>query len=192
MRSPISGKWLSTKWFKKKVAHSGFTQFQIVFCSRIYACIRLCFISEERLERRRALQREFASNRRARKSAEEREECLSRRRAVQRIGNESTVDMDREARLLQMHTIHQWVTSSKMQQLLARLASLQSPKCVTCQPSRQVSATNDEMECVRCSRDKHIPKMYRAGNLGQEGNFGRSLVLCYSASQWQSWLLFLI
>ena len=107
----------------------------------------LCFISEEaslvsaeereeRLERRRALRRERASDRRARESAEEREERLSRRRAVERIGNESTVD--REPRLLQMRTIHQRrITSSKMQQFHARLASLQSPKCVTCQERHQ-------------------------------------------------------
>ena len=75
-----------------------FTQFLIVFCSRVYTCIKLCFISEEaslvsteereeRLERRHALQRERASDRCARESAEEREERLSKRRAIERIGN---------------------------------------------------------------------------------------------------------
>ena len=31
---------------------------------------------------------------------------------------------------------------------------------------RNLSATNDEIEteCVRCSRDKHIPKMYSIAN----------------------------
>ena len=62
-----------------------------------------------------------------------------------------------------------------MQQLFhARLTSLQAQKCVKCQerfPSMnvgQVSVTSDvnEMECVRCSRDKHVPKIYSTMNPG--------------------------
>ena len=41
------------------------------------------------------------------------------------------------------------------------------------------SAANDDVECVRCSRDKHIPKMYSAANNMNPGSLPPELMVVY-------------
>ena len=42
----------------------------------------------------------------------------------------------------------------------------------------QASVTNYERECVRCSRDKHIPNMYSCANNMNPGSVSPELMVC--------------
>ena len=148
---------------------------------------------EARLQRLRAAQRQRTANesaedrdtrllqlraaqqqRIANESTEDRDARLLQLRAAQqqrillRVRSSQQQQVANETSELQL--FQQPRVRTKMQLFHARLTSLQTPKCVTCHerfPSmniRQAPTTNNKTECVRCSRDKHIPKMYSTPN----------------------------
>ena len=150
---------------------------------------------DARLLQLRAAQQQRIAN----ESTEDRDTRLLQLRTAhqQRIANESTED--RDARLLRVRSSQQQQVANetselqlfqqprvrtKMQLFHARLTSLQTPKCITCQERfpgmnvRQAPTTNDETECVRCSRDKHIPKMYSTPNNMNPGAVPPELMVC--------------
>ena len=77
---------------------------------------------------------------------------------------------------------HQPRVLSKMVQFHSRLASLQFLKCITClerfpgMTVRALPATN-ETECLRCSHDKHLPKLFSSANNMNPGSLSPELVV---------------
>ena len=136
---------------------------------------------EARLQRMSARQ----SERLAVESPGEREARLRRTTVRERERLAAKTPQDREARLQQMSTqqhervteerVQDRVSSSqlykersvqqKMKKLHAYFSSLDSPRCSVCSesfPGLQLRSLSTE--CVRCSRDKHIPKVYSSAN----------------------------
>ena len=132
---------------------------------------------EARLQQRSAT----AQHRLASETPEQREALLHQLRvtAQQRLASE--IPEDREARLQQDRETHmqrrhpatsefpllqQPGVHSEMKTFL--LASLTVSKCITCLerfPGLTVAIVSpDSTECVRCRRDKHIPKVYSTTN----------------------------
>ena len=60
--------------------------------------------------------------------------------------------------------------ATKIANFHSHLAALQVSKCITCLEEfpglnvRTVSPDSNDTECVRCIRDKHIPKLYSSMN----------------------------
>ena len=116
-------------------------------------CHRLAAETEE--EREAGLQRMSANqcHRLAAETEEEREARLMR---------------DREGRRQQpshLPLFEQPMVRAKMQKFHAQIAALMVQKCTTCSeafPGLQLRSQS--AECMRCSRDKHIPKLYSSMN----------------------------
>ena len=53
---------------------------------------------------------------------------------------------------------------SKMSKFHYKLAALQVPSCTTCLEKFPGMDVNGQSECFRCSRDKHLPKLYSSHN----------------------------
>ena len=66
----------------------------------------------------------------------------------------------------------------------SELASLSVSKCITCLEKfpglsvAVVSPDTDSTECVRCIRDKHIPKVYSRANNMNPGLVPPELLVC--------------
>ena len=52
----------------------------------------------------------------------------------------------------------------KMTTFHKEIATLSSPTCNTCMEAFPGLKVNSRSECVRCSRDKHTPKLYSMAN----------------------------
>ena len=67
----------------------------------------------------------------------------------------------------QLHNPH---IHLKMKEFHSKLSTLKVSTCVTCLEGfpglivRSASASSAEFECLRCARDKHIPKFYSSAN----------------------------
>ena len=67
----------------------------------------------------------------------------------------------------QLHNPH---IHLKMKEFHSKLSTLKISTCVTCPEGfpglivRSASASSAESECLRCARDKHIPKLYSFAN----------------------------
>ena len=121
----------------------------------------------------------------AAESAEEREARLEQIRVSQqqRLACETTEDrearhqQDRQAHMQQRRSatselpiFQQPGVRSKMRTFHSKLAALQASKCITCSERfpglsvTTVSPNTDDTECLRCRRDKYIPKLYASAN----------------------------
>ena len=111
--------------------------------------------SETEEERAARLQR-MSANRRHRlatETEEEREARLQRNREGQR-GQQS-----------QLPLFEQPSVQAKMRNFHAEIAALEMQKCTTCSeafPGLQLRSHSTE--CMRCNRDKHVPKLYSSMN----------------------------
>ena len=82
-------------------------------------------------------------------------------------GTATRCEQDREShrRRRERQSVH-----TKMVNFHSHLAALQVSKYITCLEKfpglnvRTVSPDSSDTECVRCSRDKHIPKLYLSMN----------------------------
>ena len=87
------------------------------------------------------------------------------RRLTHETPEETTArcEQDREShrRQREQQSVH-----TKMVNFHSHLAALHVSKCITCSGLnvRTVSPDSCDTECVRCSRDKHIPKLYLSMN----------------------------
>ena len=142
-------------------------------------------IATESMEERQTRLQQLRSAQQDRIDAETAEEREARLQQLgiaqqQRIAAESTEE--REARQLtdrQYHTqipalqpsqLHQPHILHKMKQFHSKLANLQVGRCFTCLEEfpgmsvRSVSTSSTQSECLRCTRDKHSPKLYSSAN----------------------------
>ena len=65
----------------------------------------------------------------------------------------------------QLPLFEQPAVRARMQKFHAQLVALESPRCTTCSeafPGLQLHSQSTE--CLRCSRDKHTPKLYSSAN----------------------------
>ena len=60
--------------------------------------------------------------------------------------------------------LEQKCVKDKMAKFHKEIAALGSPTCITCMESFPGLKVNSRSECVRCSRDKHTPKLYSMAN----------------------------
>ena len=139
--------------------------------------------AETPAEKERRLQNERARRRRRLlgESAEAKEARLERQRSNKRCERQrerlaaETTD-ERAARLQHDQESHRGAQSdlplfeqpavrARMCKFHAHLAALESPRCTTCSeafPGLQLRSQSTE--CLRCSRDKHTPKLYSIAN----------------------------
>ena len=69
---------------------------------------------------------------------------------------------------------------SKMSKFHFGMAALQVTTCVTCMerfPGMTVRMTSAGTECLRCTRDKHIPKTYSSDNNMHPGPVRQELMV---------------
>ena len=60
--------------------------------------------------------------------------------------------------------LEQKCVKDKMAKFHKDIAALSSPTCITCMETFPGLKVNSRSECVRCSRDKHTPKLYSMAN----------------------------
>ena len=139
----------------------------------------------------------MAQQRVASETPEQREARLHQLRvtAQQRLASETPEDkearlqQDRETHMQRRHPstseiplLQQPGVHSKMNTFHSKLASLTVSKCITCLerfPGLTVAIVSpDSTECVRCRRDKHIPKVYSTANNMNPGPVPPELVVC--------------
>ena len=60
--------------------------------------------------------------------------------------------------------LEQKCVKDKMAKFHKDIAALSSPTCITCMEAFLGLKVNSRSECVRCSRDKHTPKLYSMAN----------------------------
>ena len=60
--------------------------------------------------------------------------------------------------------LEQKCVKDKMAKFHKDIAALSSPTCITCMEAFPGLKVNSRSECVRCSRDKHTPKLYSMAN----------------------------
>ena len=60
--------------------------------------------------------------------------------------------------------LEQRYVKDKMAKFHKDIAALRSPTCITCMEAFPGLKVNSRSECVRCSRDKHAPKLYSMAN----------------------------
>ena len=71
------------------------------------------------------------------------------------------------ARDLQLPLFHLQSVRSKMANFHDKIGTLQVSMCSTCSekfPGVKVKSTGRMHECVRCSHDRHVPKLYSSSN----------------------------
>ena len=76
--------------------------------------------------------------------------------------------------------IHQPAVRSKIRKFHSGMAGLQVSTCVTCMekfPGMTVRMTSAGTECIRCSRDKHCPKIYSSENNMNPGPLPHELLV---------------
>ena len=125
--------------------------------------------SETEEERAARLQRMSANQRHrlATETEEEREARLQRNREGQR-GQQS-----------QLPLFEQPSVQAKMRNFHAEIAALEMQKCTTCSeafPGLQLRSHSTE--CMRCNRDKHVPKLYSSMNNMDPGPVPQQLQVC--------------
>ena len=99
---------------------------------------------------------------------EEREACLQHLRDAWQLRVTSEYHTQLEAvEPSQLHNPH---IHLKLKEFHSKLSTLKVSTCVTCLEGfpglivRSASASSAESECLRCARDKHIPKLYFSAN----------------------------
>lgn len=128
---------------------------------------RLTFETEE--ERADRLQQMSANqcHRLATESEEERAARLQRNRKRQR-GQQP-----------QLPLFEQPSVQAKMRKFHAEIAVLEMQKCTTClEGSPGLQRCSHSAECVRCNRDKHVPKLYSSMNNMDPGPVPQQLQVC--------------
>ena len=111
----------------------------------------------------------------ASESAEARETRLQHvsSRQHERLASETSRERDARLRSVkegrerqsQPSLFEQQAVRAKMQTFHAQLATLDAPRCSTCAESFPgLQLRPPSTECVRCSRDKHSPKLYSFSN----------------------------
>ena len=108
---------------------------------------------EERAARLQRMRDRLASETEEERAGSEREAKLQRNREGQR-GQQS-----------QLPLFEQPSVQAKMRKFHAEIAGLEMQKCTTCSegfPGLQLRSHSTE--CVRCNRDKHVPKLYSSMN----------------------------
>ena len=76
----------------------------------------------------------------------------------------------------------------KIKQFHSKLANLQFGRCFTCLEAfpcmsvRSVSTSSIQSECLRCTRDKHSPKLYSSANNMNPGVVPPQLIVCFYTS----------
>ena len=129
-------------------------------------------LQNERARRRRTLLGESAEAKEARLERQQSNERCERQR--ERLAAETT--NERAARLQHDQESHRGAQSdlplfeqpavrARMCKFHAHLTALESPRCTTCSeafPGLQLRSQSTE--CLRCSRDKHTPKLYSIAN----------------------------
>ena len=60
--------------------------------------------------------------------------------------------------------LEQKCVNDKMAKFHKDIAALSSPTCITCMEAFPGLKVSSRSECVRCSRDKHTPKLYSMAN----------------------------
>ena len=121
---------------------------------------------QQRLESETAEQREsrlqqLAMNRQQRLESEMPEQRESRQQQNRQSQREA------RARDLQLPLFHQQSVRSKMANFHDKIGTLQVSMCSTCSekfPGVKVKSTGGMLECVRCSHDRHVPKLYSSSN----------------------------
>ena len=136
---------------------------------------RLASETAEEREARLRSQRE----RLAAQTAEEREGRLRLLSASQRERLATETAEEREARLQsdrqrhrdlevvqsQLPLFRQHSVRSKILRFHGHMASLDSPQCTTCSESYpRLQLSSQSTVCLRCTQDKHIPKLYSTAN----------------------------
>ena len=168
---------------------------------------------EERLGRRRVRDRarraaqtvqqrqasqQRRSNRQNAESAQEREDRLLQLRVNQRQRLAAESLEERERRLQERDTQTTQCTGEQFRQSSVQLkmkrfhecfTSLSPQKCFTCSecfPGLQLRTSTTE--CMRCSRDKHIPKVYSSANNMDPGQLPSQLQVstCVHVIMWHS------
>ena len=116
----------------------------------------------------------------AAETAEEREARLEGLRAAQQERLAAETVEEREARQQNDRNRHgERSVQTKMLKFHREIASLSWPQCATCNekfPGLRLS--RDSTECMRCSQDKHIPKLYSPANNMDPGPIPPQLQVC--------------
>ena len=119
-----------------------------------------CLAAETRDERTARLQQMSAlqQQRLATESQEVRDVRLSHLRE-NRITAQHSASQEAHLPLLEQEHV-----KNKMAKFHKEIATLSSPTCTTCMEAFLGLKVNSRSECVRCSRDKHAPKLYSMAN----------------------------
>ena len=126
----------------------------------------------------------------ASETEEERAARLQRMSANQRHRLATETEEEREARLQhnregqrgqqsQLPLFEQPSVQAKMRNFHAEIAALEMQKCTTCSevfPGLQLRSHSTE--CMRCNRDKHVPKLYSSMNNMDPGPVPQQLQVC--------------
>ena len=136
---------------------------------------------QERLESETPEQREsrlqqLATNRQRRLQSETAEERESRQQQIQR---------EARARDSQLPLFQQQSVRSKMANFHDKIGTLQVSMCSTCSekfPGMKVKSTGRMLECVRCSHDCHVPKLYSSSNNMHPGLVPLELQVSFSST----------
>ncbi len=140
---------------------------------------------EARLHRMRTTQQD----RRAAETEEEREARLTtqcdRRAAETEAEREALLQRDRERHReqqganSQLPLLHQQSVQNKMLKFHEHMASLAVLRCTTClEQFSGLQLCSQSTECLRCSRDKHTPKLYSSANNMHPGSVPPELQVC--------------
>ena len=118
-------------------------------------------LESETPEQRESRLQQLATNRQRRLQSEMAEERESRQQQNQQIQREA------RARDSQLPLFQQQSVRSKMANFHDKIGTLQVSMCSTCSekfPGMKVKSTGRMLECVRCSHDRHVPKLYSSSN----------------------------
>ena len=131
------------------------------------SCLQqLTMNQQERLESETPEQREsrlqqLATNRQRSLQSETAEERESRQQQNRQIQRET------RARYSQLPLFQQQSVRSKMANFHDKIGTLQVSMCSTCSEKfrgMKIKSTGRMLECVRCSHDRHVPKLYSSSN----------------------------
>ena len=118
-------------------------------------------LSRETSEGRTARLENMSHNRELRRSSELDEDRADRLGAsAAQVGSQAETRQDRHLPMLEQHHVQ-----ARMRHFHQEIATIESPTCSTCMekfPGMKVSVNRSE--CLRCTRDKHVPKLYSIGN----------------------------
>ena len=146
-------------------------------------------LASETTDERAARLQHLTVNRQQRiesETTDERATRLQRDRDSRR--NQRTIDSDSPL-------FNQPFVRAKMSKFHSQVAQVQVSKCITCLerfPGLNVKAISPNLtECVRCTRDKHIPKIYSSANNMDPGPIPLQLqVQLYMENHVHRWWLY--